>query len=106
MNYRFMRLIVFFDLPMQTDKDRLSYTHFHKYLTKEGFIMMQKSVYTKLAVNGNVMAGIKADIRRNLPPVGLVEMLEVTERQFSQIEYLRGCEQTKTIDSDARFVRL
>ena len=51
MNYKFMRLIVFFDLPMVTDKDHREYAQFHKFLVKNGFIMMQKSVYTKLVIN-------------------------------------------------------
>ena len=58
MNYKFMRLMVFFDLPMLTDKDRREYNRFHKYLLKNGFIMMQKSVYTKLVINNVTSAAL------------------------------------------------
>ena len=48
-----MRLIVFFDLPTQTDKDLIEYRKFRNFLIKHGFIMMQKSVYSKLVLNNN-----------------------------------------------------
>ena len=46
MSYRFMRIIVFFDLPTETALDRKNYTKFRKFLIKDGFIMLQYSVYT------------------------------------------------------------
>lgn len=79
MNYKFMRLMVFFDLPMLTDKDRREYSRFHKYLLKNGFIMMQKSVYTKLVVNNVTSVAVKQRIRDNVPNDGIVELLEITE---------------------------
>ena len=42
-----MRILVFFDLPMETAKERKIYSKFRKLLINEGIIMMQKSVYTK-----------------------------------------------------------
>ena len=41
---RFMRVMVFFDLPVKTKKDRKAYTDFRKFLIKDGFIMVQYSV--------------------------------------------------------------
>ncbi len=106
MNYKFMRLIVFFDLPMLTDRDRREYTKFHKYLIKNGFIMMQKSVYSKLVINNVTSAAVRQRIKSNLPPEGIVELLEITENQFSGIEYLVGEEQQLTIDSLDRLVEV
>ena len=106
MNYKFMRLMVFFDLPMLTDKDRREYNRFHKYLLRNGFIMMQKSVYTKLVINNVTSAAVKERIRLNVPAEGIVELLEITENQFSKIEYLVGEEQQLVIDSVDRLVEL
>lgn len=106
MNYKFMRLVVFFDLPMLTDRNRREYTKFHKYLIKNGFIMMQKSVYSKLVINNMTSAAVKQKIKSNLPPEGIVELLEITENQFSGIEYLVGEEQQLTIDSLDRLVEV
>ena len=106
MNYKFMRLMVFFDLPMLTDKDRREYNRFHKFLLRNGFIMMQKSVYTKLVINNVTSAAVKQRVRDNVPTDGLVELLEITENQFSRIEYLVGEEQQMVIDSLDRLVEL
>ena len=106
MNLRFMRLIVFFDLPMQTDKNRQEYNRFRKFLVKNGFIMMQKSVYTKLVINNVTSQAVKKTVREHLPPEGLIEMLEITERQFSSIEYLMGEAQTSVLDSTDRYVEI
>ena len=106
MNYKFMRLMLFFDLPMLTDKDRREYTRFHKFLIRNGFIMMQKSVYTKLVINNVTSAAVKQRVRDNVPTDGIVELLEITENQFSRIEYLVGEEQQMVIDSLDRLVEL
>ena len=58
-----MRVIVFFDLPVQTSAQRREYTQFRKQLVKDGFIMMQESVYCKLALNMSVAGAIMENIR-------------------------------------------
>lgn len=106
MNYKFMRMLLFFDLPMLTDKNRREYNRFHKFLLKNGFIMMQKSVYSKLVINNVTSAAVRQKVCKNLPPDGTVELLEITENQFSKIEYLVGEEQRSVIDSTDRLVEL
>ena len=103
---RFMRLIVFFDLPTLTSKDLTEYRIFRKFLLQNGFIMMQKSVYSKLVLNGNSSKVMKNKIKKNLPPIGNIELLEVTERQFASIEYLVGAKQSKVVDSFDRVVEI
>ncbi len=98
--------MLFFDLPMLTDKNRSEYNRFHKFLLKNGFIMMQKSVYTKLVINNVTSAAVKQRVYNNLPNDGIVELLEITENQFSKIEYLVGEEQQLVIDSMDRLVEL
>lgn len=106
MNNRYMRLLVFFDLPMETSKNRHDYAVFHKYLIKNGFIMMQKSVYSKLVVNNVTSLAVKEKIAQNLPPEGLVELLEVTENQFGRIDYLVGEKQTLIEESMDRIIEI
>lgn len=45
-----MRILVFFDLPVTTGEERRAYTKFRKFLIKDGFLMLQESVYCKLAL--------------------------------------------------------
>ena len=101
-----MRLLLFFDLPTETSKNRLDYTRFHKFLIKNGFIMMQKSVYSKLVINNVTSAAVKTKISKNLPPAGIIELLEVTENQFSRIEYLIGEEQSVIEESMERLIEV
>ena len=42
-----MWLFVFFDLPVKTKKQRKEATTFRKYLEKDGFSMLQFSVYMR-----------------------------------------------------------
>ena len=101
-----MRVIVFFDLPVKTKKDRREYSNFRKYLVKSGFMMMQESVYSKLALNQNVANGICDSIKKHKPSAGLVQMLTVTEKQFAGMSYITGSRNTDVIDSDERLVIL
>ena len=59
-----MRIIVFFDLPTETNEDKRAYRHFRKALIKDGFIMMQESVYTKLMTTPSVENSVKNLIRK------------------------------------------
>ena len=106
MNNRFMRLLIFFDLPVETSRERKEYAKFHKFLIKNGFIMMQKSVYSKLVINNVTSTDVKQKISANVPPDGVVEMLEVTENQFSRIEYLVGNKQTLVEESMDRLIEV
>ena len=65
MSYRYMRVMVFFDLPVITSANRKDYRDFHKYLIKTGFLMMQESVYCKLAQNSTMADAIVENIRKN-----------------------------------------
>lgn len=106
MSYRFMRVIVFFDLPTITDTNRKNYRVFRRYLIKNGFIMMQESVYTKLALNQTVADGIIKNLKTNKPANGIVQMLCITEKQFSKMDYIVGMKQSTVIDSDERLIIL
>lgn len=83
-----MRILVFFDLPTETSRDRKIYSKFRKFLIKEGFIMMQESVYSKLTLNNSVTKSVRDKIEKNKPPRGIVQMLVITEKQYSSMEYI------------------
>lgn len=106
MSYRFMRIIVFFDLPTETADDRRNYRRFHSGLVKNGFIMMQESVYCKLILNQSAVRPVTEGIRKNRPPRGLVQMLCITEKQYAGMEYLVGVSESDVITTDERFVEL
>ena len=106
MSYRFMRMIVFFDLPTKTTADLREYRKFRKLLMKKGFAMMQESVYSKLALNTTVANGVVSSVKEHKPKDGLVQMLVITEKQYSKMEYIIGKKGSTIIDSDQRTVIL
>lgn len=106
MSYRYMRIIVMFDLPTQTVKDMRTYRNFRKFLIKNGFFMMQESIYCKLAQNTTAADSIIENIRRNRPLSGIVQVLKITEKQFEKIEYITGGKTSNVLDTDERLVVL
>lgn len=101
-----MRIIVMFDLPSTTAFELREYRKFRKFLIKNGFIMVQESVYSKLALNSTVVNLISESIRKNKPKEGLVQLLVVTEKQYNNIEYIIGESKKEVIDTDERLVIL
>lgn len=106
MSYRYMRIMVLFDLPVLTEKQRRDYREFRKYLLKAGFFMMQESVYCKLVQNAGVADVVQESIRKNKPGEGLVQILRVTEKQFAKMEYVVGENKSLVLDADERLVIL
>ena len=106
MSYRFMRVLVLYDLPIGSSSEIRAYTKFRKYLLKNGFMMMQESVYTKLALNQTVCRNIMENVRKNKPEEGLVQMLAITERQYSKMEIIVGEIKSTVLSSDERLVVL
>ena len=101
-----MRVIVFFDLPVLTEKNRREYREFRKFLIKSGFLMLQESVYCKLDQNSTVADTIQENVRQNKPRSGLVQLLRVTEKQYAKMDFIVGESNSKVLDSDERLVVL
>ena len=85
-----MRLFVFFDLPVNTANQRKAYRTFRKFLIKDGYIMLQQSVYSRLLINENAYDYALSRLRSNRPEEGLVQALKVTERQFATMQQITG----------------
>ena len=68
--------------------------------------MLQESIYCKLAQNSVAANGIIENIRKNKPEEGLVQVLKVTEKQFSKMEYIVGESKSNVLTSDERLVVL
>ena len=101
-----MRVIVFFDLPTETNDEKREYRAFRSFLIKNGFVMMQESVYSKIVLNNTVLDAVCRNIRRNKAKKGLIQVLTVTERQFEKMEFLLGDSRGDIINTDERFIEL
>ncbi len=104
--FRFMRMMVFFDLPTLTLEDQRNYRKFRKTLIKNGFVMLQESVYCRMMTSPSMENSIKNLIHSNKPPKGLVQMLMITEKQFVKMDYVVGENQSDVIDSEERVIIL
>ena len=101
-----MRVIVMFDLPVTTTAERKEYAKFRKFLVKSGFMMLQESIYCKLATNDTAAEAIVGSVRSHKPKEGLVQVLRITEKQFSRMEYIVGKAINGVLDSPERIVFL
>ena len=101
-----MRVVVFFDLPVLTEANRKDYRLFRKYLIKSGFMMVQESVYCKLALNGTAVNAIVDNVHKNKPEEGLIQLLTVTEKQYSKMDIIVGQVKSEVLDTDERLVIL
>ena len=90
-----MWILVFFDLPTETKKDRQIATKFRKQLIDDGFTMFQFSIYLRHCPSRE---NAEVHIRRtknNLPKYGKVGILCVTDKQFGQMEIFFGQKETE-----------
>ncbi|WP_255263833.1 CRISPR-associated endonuclease Cas2 [Peptoniphilus sp. oral taxon 386] len=104
MSYRFMRVLVMFDLPILTSEQKREYREFRRFLIKSGFLMLQESVYCKLVLNKTTADTVLSNIEKNKPPEGIVQVLVITEKQFSNMKLIVGNLKKDIIDTDERIV--
>ncbi len=88
--YRIMWILVFFDLPTETKRDKKAYMDFRKALQKDGFTMFQFSIYVRhCASMENADVHIKR-VQSFLPKYGKVGIMCITDKQFSNIHLFYG----------------
>ncbi len=87
---RFMRLLLFFDLPMTTKAEKKAYVQFRRFLLNDGYDMIQWSVYARLLNGSDAQEKHLKRLVDNLPPAGSVRCMTVTEKQFAGIRLLVG----------------
>lgn len=87
---RYMRMLVFFDLPVVTRAERRAYTQFRRFLLNDGFDMLQFSVYGRILNGRDAEEKHMQRLVANLPPNGSVRVLTVTEKQYASMKLLVG----------------
>jgi len=97
-----MRLLLFFDLPMNTKDERRIYSKFRKYLISNGFNMLQFSVYAKIFPNRISLFQYIEGLKRNIPLKGAIRIMAVTEKQYEKMFIMVGGKsiQEETITED------
>ena len=88
--YRFMWVLAMFDLPTDTKESRRDYARFRKALLKDGFVMMQYSVYIRHSASRENAAVHIARVEQNIPPDGEVRVITITDKQFERMRIFWG----------------
>lgn len=85
-----MRLMIMFDLPVETAKQRKQYRQFRKSLINEGFLMIQYSVYVRVCVTKKSATLMENRIKTFLQENGTIQALTLTEKQYNDMHFLVG----------------
>lgn len=86
----FMRIMVFFDLPVDEKEKRRRYKQFHNFLEKDGYDMMQFSIYSRIC---NGLDSVEKHMKRlqwSIPEEGHIRAMVITERQYENMYLLLG----------------
>lgn len=88
--YRIMWVFVFFDLPVVTKKQRRKATQFRKGLEKDGFTMLQYSVYIRHCASSESANVHIRRVKRTTPEEGQVSIMMITDKQYGKIINIWG----------------
>lgn len=87
---RILWLFVFFDLPVGTKAERRSATRFRNFLKDDGYMMLQYSVYARVARGEDAASKHTLRVTKSLPKKGSVRLLQVTDKQYARMRLLLG----------------
>lgn len=94
-----MWLFVFFDLPVTTKKERKDASGFRKQLIKDGFTMLQYSVYQRHCASKESAEVHIRRVKSMIPAKGHISILKVTDRQYADILNFWGTKSKKVDES-------
>ena len=105
--YKQMRVLLCFDLPMEEKDEKREYVQFRKHIIKNGYIMIQYSLYMKYI---NTQSKFEQEYKRILkivPKGGNVRMFYLTEKQYSEMKYLSGSRTTnEKYNNGERYIKI
>ena len=88
--YRLMWMMVLFDLPVLTKRERQDATKFRKFLLDQGFDMCQLSVYMRFCAGKEQTNVYTRRVQGALPPSGNVQIICFTDKQYENIVSFDG----------------
>lgn len=87
---KFMRMIVFFDLPVKEKASQKEATKFRKFLIEDGYLMLQYSVYSRVCKGYDSVKTHENRLKLHLPANGSIRLLTITEKQYESMQILLG----------------
>lgn len=106
-DYRNMRILLLFDLPSVESYEKREYLQFRKHLLKNGYSMIQFSVYVKCI---NTQLKVDNELKKLyqfIPTNGNIRMLTVTEKQYQNMVMILGKKKINEIYNNAeRYIKI
>jgi CRISPR-associated protein Cas2 len=102
--YRLMWMMVMYDLPVVEDEDRRIAAKFRKYMEKQGFSMVQYSVYAKFCGTREKADALKQLVEADIPGKGKVSIIMFTDKQFGDIVHLTNRKRIKSKENPDQLV--
>ena len=96
--YRIMWTLVMYDLPTETKKERSTAARFRKELLKDGFSMFQFSMYVRHSASSENADVHSKRVKNILPEHGKVGILQITDKQFGQMEIFYGAKPVELLN--------
>lgn len=87
---KFMWLFVFFDLPVLTKPERRTATRFRNFLLKDGYMMIQFSVYARICNGQDRVDKHLKRLQSVIPEKGSVRVMQITDKQYERMKILVG----------------
>lgn len=88
--YRNMWVLVLFDLPTETKKERRDAAKFRKILLENGYVMFQFSIYMRFCQSIENAEMHTKRVKSILPSKGKVGIFSITDKQFGRMEVFYG----------------
>lgn len=88
--YRIMWVLVFYDLPTSTEKERKAAAEFRKKILQDGFTMFQFSMYVRHCSSAEHAQRHVSHINKILPALGHVGIITITDKQFGMMKIFSG----------------
>ncbi len=90
-----MWIIILFDLPVKTKKQRREANLFRNLLKKEGFVMWQYSVYIRNVKSKKTIQNFEKVTQQETPKGGKVSILTILDKQYNEIVHFFGKKKEK-----------
>lgn len=98
-DFKAMWLMCMFDLPTETGFDKREYIRFRKVLLKNGFNMIQYSVYVRSCPSYENLETHRKRLEKNLPSKGEIRFIPFTDHQFGKMKVYYRSKRIKTEES-------
>lgn len=102
--YRIMWMMVMFDLPTTTKKERKAATKFRTFLLDRGFSMAQYSVYMRFCAGKEQVESRLRQVGSNLPETGRVHVIVITDKQYERIVLFDGRKRERSPENPGQLV--